>query len=238
MKEILVTVLMAILGGSVEGLVGWGLQAWSSDAKLANQAAKAAEGVEAEVEEAPPTPPIPTPPTDDPNWNGQEVGAFGIFVLSQEYRWKLGSVQVVAPGGENVDMEEKLKRLLFQYGMQYGDLIAVGTASCEGDPHREAGRASVRSQELISWLRPVLGELEKERHRQLYRLDMGQFRDCRGLDSEQTGEQRRVILLAAKSRSHQEKDALERDLCATLKERKPLGFDPEDYSQCALQEAR
>lgn len=240
MNKILSAVLLAILGGSVEGVVGFGFQQWSSSDKLAEAAEKPAARVKAEIESAPEEKPAEsTAVPDDPNWEDDEsLEGFGIFVLSQEYRWKLGTTEVLAPGGEDVDMEEKLKGLLFQYSMRYGDLIAVGTASCEGRRHKEAGRASERSQELIAWLRPVLAEFEKESHRRLYRLNMGQFQDCRGLDSEQTGDQRRVILVAVRGPNHLDTPTLQKTLCATLKEHKPLGFDPAEYSDCSLLEAR
>jgi hypothetical protein len=240
MKKILSTVLLTILGGSIEGVVGLGFDRWSSNNELEKVAERPAARVRPEIESAPAEKPSDsTAVPDDPNWEDEEdLEGFGIFVLSQEYRWKLGTAQVLAPGGKEVDMEEKLKGLLFQYSMKYGDLIAVGTASCEGRRHKEAGRASERSQELIAWLRPVLAEFEKEGHRRLYRLNMGQFRDCKGLPPEQTGEQRRVILVAVRGRRHLDSPVLERTLCATLEEHKPLGFDPAEYSECSLLEAR
>lgn len=240
MKNIVSTVLLAILGALVESAVGWGFQEWMADSDLKEAAGQPATRVDTKIHSAPKEkPPNPAPIPDDPNWEGEEnLQGFGIFVLSQEYRWRLGTTQVVAPGGKDVDMQEKLKGLLFQYSMKYGDLIAVGTASCEGHRYREAGRASDRSQELVAWLRPVLAEFEREGHRHLYRLNMGQFRDCQGLNPEETGDQRRVILVAVRGRAHLETPALQETLCATLQRHRPLGFDPADYSTCSLQEAR
>jgi len=240
MKAIIGPVLLAILGGSVEGIVGWGFQNFFANDKLRTEAEKLSAQIAPEIASRPDPDEKPKPISPKaPEWTDKEVGDFGILVLSQEYRWKLGTTQVLAPGGEDVDIEEKLKGLLFQYGRKYGDLIAVGTASCEGERDEESQRAAARSKVLIAALRPNVDETEPDNPRQLYRLEMGQFKDCQGLNSGQTGEQRQVILLAVKARNHgMELAELQRTLCATLKERTPLGFDPDEYSECSLKPAR
>lgn len=187
-----------------------------------------------------PLPPPPPPPLPDPNWDKGPAGAVDLFVLSQEKRWKLGTAKVVDAGGEAVeDMRAKLKLLLWQLRMDYGDLIAVGTASCEGILGRESSRAGRRSEHLVEWLREALADLDDPEPRQIYRLNLGQFRECRGFSPDETDDQRRVIVLAIRNRDHGlDLDALREKLRQDLSTHRPLGFDPADYSEFSLHEAR
>jgi hypothetical protein len=141
----------------------------------------------------PPAPPMPTVEA----WDVTSQGDFNIFILSKEYRWKLGSqVEVVDPGQRVVDMAEKMSFLVRQRAMDYGDLIAVGTASCEGKSGEEAARAGRRADQLIAWLREALVRSGDRRKRGFHTLNLGKFSECCDLDSDQTDDQRRIILLA------------------------------------------
>jgi hypothetical protein len=187
-----------------------------------------------------PPPPPPPPPPLDPAWEQAPAGDVDFFVLSQENRWKLGTAKVVDADGEEVeDMRAKLKLLLWQLKMSYGDLIAVGTASCEGILGREGTRAGRRSEHLVEWLREALADLGDSEPRQIYRLNLGRFRDCGGLSPEETDDQRRVIVLAIRNRNHGlSPDALREKLRQDLSTHRPLNFDPADYSQFLLYEMR
>jgi hypothetical protein len=243
----LVGLLVWLLSTTGEGVLHWGVEAWL-DGRLAQQmAAQPGPVVAAAVAWRPPPPaphdppPPPAPPPPDPSWRPGTAGEhFTLFVLSQEKRWKLRTAEVVDASGDKVeDMEDKLAVLLWQQGMQYGDLVAIGTASCEGAPAQERERAARRSHRLVDWLRGALATTGDTEPRKIYRLTLGQYRDCHGLSPEETDEQRRVIVLAIRPKNHgmgleELKERLHRD----LSQYRPLGFDPAEYSEFSLYEAR
>lgn len=235
--------LIAAIGTST---VDWGVQHFLRQRQLWETAAEPPAKVVSTEDFRPPVPapdqpPLPPPPPPpDLNWRREPAGAVDLFVLSQENRWKLGTAKVVDADGEAVeDMRSKLKLLLWQLRMDYGDLIAVGTASCEGILGREEDRADRRSAHLVGWLREALADLDDPEARQIYRLNLGRFRDCRGLSPNQTDEQRRVIVLAIRNRSHGlDLNALSEKLRQDLSAHHPLGFTPEDYSEFNLLPSR
>lgn len=223
----------------------WGVQHFLQQRRLRETAGQ--PPIQARVEEefrppvprdSAPEPPPPPPPPPDTGWRKEPAGAFDLFVLSQEKRWKLGTAKVVDADGEDVeDMRSKLKLLLWQLRMDYGDLIAVGTASCEGALGRESSRAGRRSEHLVEWLREALADLNDPEPRQIYRLSLGRFRECGGLSPEETDDQRRIIVLAIRNRHHGlSLDALGERLRQDLSALRTL--NPADYSEFSLYEAR
>ena len=223
----------------------WGVGAWLDGRLAQHMAAEPGPIVQAQVASRPPAPtpddPPPPPPPPDPNWTERSAGEhFTLFVLSQEKRWKLGTVDVVDASGDKLeDMEDKLEVLLWQQGMRYGDLVAVGTASCQGSLSQEQSRANRRSFRLVDWLREALATAGDAEPRKIYRLNLGRFRDCHGLSPEETDEQRRVIILAIKPKNHGlGLEELKERLRLDLSQYHPLGFDPTEYSEFSLYEAR
>lgn len=236
-----------LIGAIATSTVDWAVQDYFRQQHLWETAGNPPAKVVSSEESRPappapdqPPPPLPPPPPPDPNWRKEPAGGVDLFILSQEKRWRLGTAKVVDADGEAVeDMRAKLKLLLWQLRMDYGDLIAVGTASCEGILGREEDRADRRSAHLVDWLREALADLDDPEPRQIYRLNLGRFRDCRGLSPDQTDEQRRVIVLAIRNRNHGlDLNALSAKLRQDLAIHRPLGFDPADYSGFSLEEAR
>lgn len=236
-----------LIAAVASSTVDWGVQSFLRQQRFEEMAAAVAAKVPAREASRPPAPapdqpppPPPPPPPPDPNWDKGPAGQVDLFVLSQEKRWELGTTKVVDAGGEAVeDMRAKLKLLLWQLRMDYGDLIAVGTASCEGILGREGRRAGDRSDQLVDWLREALADLDDPEPRQIYRLNLGKFRECNGLSPDQTDDQRRVIVLAIRNKKHGlSPDALEKRLWEDLASHKPRGFNPSDYSAFSLDEMR
>jgi len=153
---------------------------------------------------------------------------FDLFVLSGEYHWGLGTTDVLGPDGQALDMARQMDTLIEQYGRQYGDLIAVGTASCEGDIEEENDRAEKRADHLVTLLRSALGRLRDGR--EIHALSLGKFHDCSG--HRNTVNQRRILLAAEKTRSCPA-DLRDR-LYQLFQRRRPSGFTPDDYSSFEL----
>ena len=196
------------------------------------------------VEYEPPEKPEIAQPVEVPRdfpWEFKPGKEFDIFALSQEYRWGLGTNAVIDPDGQSADMGNNLEELLEQYGRNYQDLIAVGTASCEGEEGPESVRAGSRGQQMIIWLRRALQRIGDTKERPLYYLNLGRFKSCDGSQTGQTGDQRRVIVVAVKQKPQDmDRERLEQALKQELDDpvRRPLGFRMDDYMRFALNEAR
>lgn len=240
-----------LIGAIGTSTVDWGVQHFLRQQQLRETAEKPPAKVAGTEDYRPPalapdpqpapTPvPEPAPPPEPPVWDQAPAGGVDIFVLSQENRWKLGTAKVVDADGDAVeDMRAKLKLLLWQLKMNYGDLIAVGTASCEGILGREKTRAGRRSEKLVEWLREALVDLDDPEPRQIYRLNLGKFQDCHGLSPDETDDQRRVIVLAIRNKTHGlSPGELGKRLWEDLSGHRPRGFNPKDYAEFTLDEAR
>lgn len=230
--------LIWLVSTASEGALHWGVETWLDSRQLrdsvASEPLRRTAGMVSEPPPAPtpvPTPtPTPTPPPPD-GWDRGRAGSMDLFVLTQEKRWKLKKAEVLDANGKDIeDMESELRRLAPQLRMGYGELVAVGTASCEGLAVLEGRRAENRADMLVDWLRKVFPE-----DRQIYRLNLGRFRDCHGLSPSQTDNQRRVIVLAIRKKDHGlNREELEKRLLQDLATYRPLGFDPSDYSEFTL----
>ncbi len=243
--------LVWLISTCAASALDWGVQHYLQYRRLRETAEQPPAKTKAEEDSRPPvqietptpvpipTPtPTPTPPPLDTGWDKEPAGDFDLFVLSQEKRWQLGLAKVVDADGEEVeDMRAKLGLLLSQLQMNYGDLIAVGTASCEGSLRREGSRAENRSEKLVEWLREALVDLDDAKPRQIYRLSLGRFRVCHGLSPEETDKQRRVVVLAIRNQHGPlDMDTLRERLRQDLSGLRTLS--PADYSEFSLYEAR
>lgn len=190
-----------------------------------------------------PTPPeeVPPAPPDFP-WEFTPGKEFDVFALTKEYQWEPKTTKVVSPGGGLADMRSKLESLLGQYGRRYHDLIAVGTASCEGEEEEELVRARDRADQLTDWLRDALTQIGDDRERHLYSLNLGRFNErCSGPVTDATGNQRRVIVIAVKDRRpDMDLDAMRQALWNELDDpgQLPLGFPMNRYLTFLLERGR
>lgn len=112
---------------------------------------------------------------------------FQIAILSQEYRWKLGSHERVETGAFASIVPPYLSRLpRFQSALGF---IALGAASEEGDRFTEIDRADRRADKIVEYLRPMINS------RPLYKLNLGQYTITTGAKPPATAWQRRVIVV-------------------------------------------
>jgi len=121
-----------------------------------------------------------------------------LAVFSDEYSWDFKSDHRVLLNGRPVDLLGILREPGFGTLINADEVIAVGTASCEGDPIVEGCRALHRARQLKAWLRRTRtrgGSMVDARP--LHVLNLGQYRGaCSPGHPGQTEAQRRVMLVA------------------------------------------
>lgn len=201
-----------------------------------------------------PAVPGPFPPSPEVfgEWEYQEFPCEDLtcrlFVLSQNYYWAYESRAVVLYQGEECDIyDDHLMTPGLQAQMADAtDVIAVGTASCEGHRTMEATRAALRAQRLEDWLREALPDATNLASRpQLWRLNLGKFRSpepCDPLPDNPTWEQdkthlqRKVVFLLLDRRGTDYTDnELEDLLQRAMNEEAALDIHPRDYWEFDLE---
>jgi hypothetical protein len=122
--------------------------------------------------------------------NGKKA-TFRVAYLTQEKRWQYGSETTLNDGTMLCDnIKEKLPH--FPNFEKAIGLIAVGTASQEGENQEiEELRADRRADAILFNIRDNSIAVNKE----LYKLNLGQFKEKRNLDKQETAYQRRVIII-------------------------------------------
>lgn len=159
------------------------------------------------------SPPPPSPPPGEPAFERHprtctdahgNLGTFDVVVFSRAYSWVQGETQSVELNDTATDFPHLLQTSgLNDYLRVAPEIIALGTASCEGYPEhreREVRRAMNRANKLMGWIeaarRPRPGE---EPLTPVKPLPLGVFaRECH--PGEDTWPQRRVVLLAIRER--------------------------------------
>jgi hypothetical protein len=109
---------------------------------------------------------------------------FLVAALTRDYRWREGETQYVESGPIQSVLPEYLRELA-DLG-EAKEVIAVGTASQEGDRRIEVDRADRRADAIIEVLRPITGS------KPLYKLNLGQHVPTSARD---TSYQRRVVII-------------------------------------------
>lgn len=123
-----------------------------------------------------------------------------VHVLSQEYNWALASSNTVQHLGKN-QPPDVIRSHLRQPGLERQmrtatDVIAIGTASCEGSVEAEGQRARDRADQLLIWLRESLPGFDDPAQRpDLWRLNLGKYRGECDPASGSRIQQRRIIYL-------------------------------------------
>lgn len=127
--------------------------------------------------------------------NGRRAD-FDLIVADKEFTWEHGSTERLMRANTpmtKADIEHTIFDSLVRARLQGAkQLIAVGTASEEGDSSKETYRAGKRAEQTASWLASVTGKDVP-----LYTLNLGQYRQpCEACNTAQTDWQRPFLVIA------------------------------------------
>jgi serine/threonine protein kinase len=160
-----------------------------------------------------------------------KTAEFNVAVLSREYKWQLGSSYQVKYNDRLIPIDS-IKSDLEAEGIQRimenpGQIISVGTASCEGSPTQEEQRAFERSQQIQLLSKKLFSQVPSVKNYRL--LNLGQFRrDNCNPNQDETSYQRSIIIIGVKQETPGV--ILDEALRSRL-EKKPFGdFQLNDYS--------
>lgn len=117
-------------------------------------------------------------------------------IVTDEFRWKFKSHELLANGKEIREELPKYLDNLPDFHNAIG-LIAVGMSSQEGNLIVEEDRAMRRAESIILALRPHSISEKKE----IYKLNMGRFKNKTLLNKDETSFQRRVVIVAIMDKS-------------------------------------
>lgn len=137
------------------------------------------------------------------SWNYEEVDGeynhkkakFRIAIVTQEYRWKFESSDSIETGLVKNELPELLENLK-GFDNMIG-LIAVGTASQEGNMNQEVLRADKRADNIVA----VFRQTELADEKEIYKLNLGQYLQKEPSTSiDETSVQRRLIIIGIRQR--------------------------------------
>jgi hypothetical protein len=124
-------------------------------------------------------------------------GRFDVVVFSRAFHWELGSDDAARLNGNERNFLEHLQTHGMMKFLEAPEILAVGTASCEGyeeDPQVEIDRAGHRAQQLVAWIEEV------PRSGTVRPLNLGVYAEpC--TPSQYTWTQRRIVLVALRERA-------------------------------------
>lgn len=120
---------------------------------------------------------------------------FRIAIVTQEYRWKFESSDSIETGLVKTELPELLDNLK-GFDDMIG-LIAVGTASHEGNANQEISRADKRADNIVS----VFRQTDLASKKEIYKLNLGQYlKEQPSATIEETSIQRRLIIIGISER--------------------------------------
>ncbi|HEY9798936.1 MAG TPA: serine/threonine-protein kinase [Leptolyngbyaceae cyanobacterium] len=167
------------------------------------------------------------------------IAKFNVAVLSMEYKWLSGS-NFQIQNQERVISLDVLKLILEQEGIQDimenpEEIIAVGTAACEGSLAVGQRKAFERSQQVQYLAKRIFQRTPSVKNYRL--LNLGQFQsdDCQN-NRDVTAYQRSVIIIGVKRQS---KAVVVDEALRDRLVNKPFGdFKLEDYSLGSVEKFR
>ncbi|MBL8564123.1 MAG: hypothetical protein JNM89_00230 [Hyphomicrobiaceae bacterium] len=123
---------------------------------------------------------------------------FDLIVANSDFTWERGSTERLARADKPLTRAEldslvldELVRARLKLAKQ---LIAVGTASQEGDPQQEIVRAGKRAEQAAQWIEPLA-----EKDTPIWTLNLGQYKDpCEACNTEATNWQRPFLVVAVR----------------------------------------
>lgn len=125
-------------------------------------------------------------------------GAFDLVVLDKRFNWVRGSTSEIVKDGTVLSDRDIAAAILTpevrESLARAKDVIAVGTASLEGDIVAETHRAGLRAHQTAAWIAPAVPAAVP-----LYTLNLGQYRDaCTTCETADTSWQRPFIIVAVR----------------------------------------
>lgn len=125
-------------------------------------------------------------------------GVFDVVVLDKDIRWVRGSATEIERKGERLSADAAKAAVLapeVKAGLaEAKELIAVGTASQEGDPAEETARAERRARTVAGIISDAAAPTVP-----VWALNLGQYREaCANCESSGTSWQRPVVVIAAR----------------------------------------
>lgn len=131
---------------------------------------------------------------------------FDYIYLSDDYSWKYESVdeiEKILDDGEEIVIDLKLdlqsSNLKNHVSSRFSDIIAVGSASCEGDNDKENKRADIRSKQMALWIKEIFPDVNKPNKTILSTLSLGQY--ASGCSSYYNSSQRKLIIIGVTKKS-------------------------------------
>lgn len=126
---------------------------------------------------------------------------FDLIVANKDFTWERGSTERLTREGKVLARGE-IDRLLFDDLVrarlrQAKQLIAIGTASQEGDERQELFRAGKRAEQTAQWIMPLA-----DKDVPVWTLNLGQYKEpCETCDTAETNWQRPFLLIAVRRAS-------------------------------------
>lgn len=132
---------------------------------------------------------------------GKELGKLRVVTFSTEYHWDLGSSSKVWLGGSEI--KDFAREVLATDGLKSylraDEIVAVGTASCEGNVERETCLAYDRAKALKGWVRTQRESTGRYQGvDDIHTLNLGRVKEeCGGVLNKifDTGSQRPLMLI-------------------------------------------
>jgi hypothetical protein len=123
---------------------------------------------------------------------------FDLIVANKDFTWERGSTERLTREGALLsrgDIDKVLLDELVRARLkQAKQLIAVGTASQEGETQQELLRAGKRAEKTAEWIMPLA-----EKDVPVWTLNLGQYKDpCDTCDTAETNWQRPFLLIAVR----------------------------------------
>ena len=121
-------------------------------------------------------------------------GTFDVLIVTKDRSWEFASDERI---DGNLPGDELMKRLAeSEVFHPYQDLVAVGTASREGEKPKEDARADLRSARLSTWIVSALRS--STTNRKVWRINLGRYmpdRDTESLQPSDTARERRLVVI-------------------------------------------
>jgi len=127
-------------------------------------------------------------------------GTFDVVVLDKKFDWVKGSTTELVKDGRVLSAAEVMREVLgaeVRSSLSTAiEIIAVGTASQEGDMTAETHRAGLRARQTAEWIAPAV-----PKEIPIQTLNLGQYRvSCTACETGTTSWQRPFVVVAVRSK--------------------------------------